>query len=264
MSGNSTSGFGAFGGGIRTGSGSVSLTNSTLSGNSTSGDGASGGGIRAFSGGVSLTNSTLSGNSAATGVGGGVFVFDFLSNPSFTIENSIVAGNTDNGTAPDLRPNPGSTLTINHSLIGVVDNLGTVTGDIGNLLGTLAAPIDPLLAPLADNGGPTETHALLVGSPAIDAGDPTAVAGVDNTPEFDQRGQPRVGAGRLDIGAFEAAFETALLGDVNRDDTVNFLDISPFISRLASGTFQVEADVNQDGGGQLLGYLSVHRGVEHS
>ena len=73
------------------------------------------------------------------------------------------------------------------------------------------------------------------------------MAGVDNTPEFDQRGQPRVGAGRLDIGAFEAAFETALLGDVNRDDTVNFLDISPFISRLASGTFQVEADVNQDG-----------------
>ena len=245
LSGNSTSGDGASGGGIS--AGSVSLTSSTLSGNSTSGDGASGGGIRAFSGGVSLTNSTLSGNSAATGVGGGVFVFDFLSNPSFTIENSIVAGNTDNGTAPDLRPNPGSTLTINHSLIGVVDNLGTVTGDIGNLLGTLAAPIDPLLAPLADNGGPTETHALLVGSPAIDAGDPTAVAGVDNTPEFDQRGQPRVGAGRLDIGAFEAAFETALLGDVNRDDTVNFLDISPFISRLASGTFQVEADVNQDG-----------------
>ena len=243
LSGNSTSGRSARGGGIS--GGSVSLISSTLSGNSTSGDGADGGGIS--SGSVSLTNSTLSGNSAATGVGGGVFVFDFLSNPSFTIENSIVAGNTDNGTAPDLRPNPGSTLTINHSLIGVVDNLGTVTGDIGNLLGTLAAPIDPLLAPLADNGGPTETHALLVGSPAIDAGDPTAVAGVDNTPEFDQRGQPRVGAGRLDIGAFEAAFETALLGDVNRDDTVNFLDISPFISRLASGTFQVEADVNQDG-----------------
>ena len=38
-----------------------------------------------------------------------------------------------------------------------------------------------------------------------------------------------------------------LLGDVNRDDTVNFLDISPFISRLTTGTFQAEADVNQDG-----------------
>ena len=53
--------------------------------------------------------------------------------------------------------------------------------------------------------------------------------------------KPRVRSGRLDIGAFEADFEAALLGDVNLDGTVDFLDISPFILRLATGTFQVEA-----------------------
>ena len=65
--------------------------------------------------------------------------------------------------------------------------------------------IDPLLGPLADNGGPTFTHALLPGSPAIDAGDPLAVAGSDGVPQFDQRGVPysRVVGGRIDMGAFE-------------------------------------------------------------
>ena len=64
-----------------------------------------------------------------------------------------------------------------------------------------------MLGPLADNGGPTFTHALLPGSPAIDAGDPAAVAGVGNVPLYDQRGFAfsRVAGGRIDIGAFEAA-----------------------------------------------------------
>src|SRR5687768_12758054 len=64
-----------------------------------------------------------------------------------------------------------------------------------------------MLGPLADNGGPTFTHALLDGSPAINAGDPATVAGSGNTPEFDQRGTgfPRVVGGRIDMGAFEAA-----------------------------------------------------------
>ena len=60
---------------------------------------------------------------------------------------------------------------------------------------------DPLLGPLQDNGGPTFTHALLAGSPAIDAGDPAFVG----PPDYDQRGIgfPRVVNGRIDIGAFE-------------------------------------------------------------
>ena len=67
---------------------------------------------------------------------------------------------------------------------------------------------NPQLGPLADNGGPTQTHALLVGSPAIDAGDPSVVF---NPAMFDQRGAPFVrvfdgdgtGGARIDIGAYE-------------------------------------------------------------
>ena len=51
-----------------------------------------------------------------------------------------------------------------------VDTGATITDNGGNLIGTAAAPIDPLLGPLADNGGPTLTHALLAGSPAINRG----------------------------------------------------------------------------------------------
>src|SRR5206468_543482 len=60
---------------------------------------------------------------------------------------------------------------------------------------------DPLLGPLQDNGGPTFTHALLPGSPAVDAGNPNFTP----PPDYDQRGPgfPRVVNGRIDIGAFE-------------------------------------------------------------
>ena len=71
----------------------------------------------------------------------------------------------------------------------------------GALIGTPAAPINPRLGPLQNNGGLTKTHSLLAGSPAINAGDP-APAG---PAAFDQRGTPfsRVSDGRLDIGSFE-------------------------------------------------------------
>ena len=76
----------------------------------------------------------------------------------------------------------------------------------GNLIGAgSGAAINPLLGPLADNGGATWTHALLAGSPAINAGDASAVAGVGDVPSNDQRGAPfvRVFGGRIDIGAVE-------------------------------------------------------------
>ena len=164
LSGNSTSGSFAYGGGISTSSGDVSLVNSTLSGNSTLGDSADGGGISTFLGSVSLVGSTVTGNSASGAVGG-LSMYDSRSNASLTISNSIVAGNFQNttpgnpGTPNDLVPDPDSVLTINHSLIGVADGL-TITGG-NNLTGTAASPLDPLLGSLADNGGPTLTHALL-------------------------------------------------------------------------------------------------------
>jgi hypothetical protein len=84
-------------------------------------------------------------------------------------------------------------------------------------------PIDPKLGPLADNGGPTQTHALLAGSPAIGTGNAAAMAGVGDVPLFDQRGAPygRVVGSRIDIGAFEFR----LPGDFNGDGIVNALDI---------------------------------------
>ena len=90
----------------------------------------------------------------------------------------------------------------------------------GNLIGgPVHGVIDPLLGPLADNGGfelpdgsHILTHALLPGSPAINAGDLSAVAGMNGVSEFDQRGEPfgRIVGGRIDIGAFEYQTPTDL------------------------------------------------------
>ena len=173
VSGNSTAGVNAIGGGIFATVGNVTLANSTVSSNSTAGARADGGGILTDLADVTLTNSTISSNSA-TGVGseaGGIQTNDGV----LTIMNSIVSGNTDDGTAPDfLAPDSVDDLTVGFSLIG--DNTGTTLTEAqtadgnGNLIGSSSTPIDPLLGPLAFNGGLTRTHALLPGSPAIDAG----------------------------------------------------------------------------------------------
>ena len=87
-----------------------------------------------------------------------------------------------------------------NNLIGETDgSTGWVASD---LTGTIATPLNPLLAPLGDYGGPTQTMALLPGSPAIDAGNNALIpAGVTT----DQRGPPRIVNGTVDIGAFESS-----------------------------------------------------------
>lgn len=78
---------------------------------------------------------------------------------------------------------------------------GLTDGLLGNKVGGAGpAAIDPLLGPLADNGGPTLTHMLLPGSPALNMGDPAFTPPPAAT---DQRGRPRVASGRIDIGAVE-------------------------------------------------------------
>jgi hypothetical protein len=90
-----------------------------------------------------------------------------------------------------------------NNLIGIVDVGSTGFGNTGDQLGTPEKPLDPLLGELHNNGGKTQTHALLRGSPAIDRGDNT------NVPPTDQRGvrRSRDGDGNgsriADIGAFE-------------------------------------------------------------
>lgn len=185
ISHNSATAFGASGGGISN-SGSLTITNSTISGNLASpGDG---GGISNY-GTVNLINATISDNTAD--LAGGI---NNVSGGTVNAVNSIIAGNRsnlDDDPAPDFS---GELTSAGHNLIGTNDRM-TGTPGPGDQIGTPSAPLDPRLGPLQDNGGPTQTHALLATSTAIDAGD-DAIA-----PPRDQRGYVR--SGGSDIGAFE-------------------------------------------------------------
>jgi len=199
ITGNSSAG-NAGGGGLLVAVGSATLTNCTVSGDSAGGNG---GGVTNEST-TTLTNCTVSGNSA-TNIGGGIYS---NSAATSTLNNTIVAANLDgNGTPEDIDGAVASSSS--HNLIGVDTNLsGISNGSNGNQVGTAAAPINPMLGSLQDNGGPTETMALLPGSPAIDAGsNALAVDPVTNQPlTYDQRGAGflRVLGSAVDIGAFEA------------------------------------------------------------
>jgi hypothetical protein len=179
------------GGGLN--SATATLTNSTISGNFAA---LTGGGFRAVV--LSLNSATVTDNHAHTG--GGIFL---VSGGTSSVHNSIIAGNFVDlaGTGPDLS---GAFTSAGHNLIGIgAGSIGFVNGVNGDIVGTPDNPIDPKLGPLANNGGPTRTHALLPGSPAIDHGDNS------DAPTTDQRGQARIkdgdgnGSRVIDIGAFE-------------------------------------------------------------
>ena len=207
----------AEGGGIFTGGGTLTLTNSTLSGNQieNTGGSARGGGLRttdSLSGAppritnCTLTSNSVSSNSSASG--GGIFT---EGGHTPYVKNSIVAGNTvsPSGAGPDVI---GSYVTQGYNLIGKNDNsTGFVNGANQDQVGTIAAPLDPQLAPLANNGGLTQTHALLATSPAIEAGDNCVLTNTCASPNAglslttDQRGAgfPRIIGASVDIGAVE-------------------------------------------------------------
>ncbi len=151
-----------YGGGIyNNGTGAVS--NCTLADNSAVWDG---GGIFNAAGTVTVSNSTLAGNSAA--YGGGIGNSDTV-----TLLSTIVAGNTVTISDPDIAGSVTSARAYN--LIGDGTGLTGISNGDGNhnqvgVTGSDPNPIDPLLGPLANNGGPTATMALLPGSPAIGAG----------------------------------------------------------------------------------------------
>jgi len=245
ISGNSARGSG---GGI---SGSaVTVTNSTISGNSAD-DNA--GGI--LGGSLTVTNSTISGNSAKRSDGGISAGSGLVS-----IDTSIVAGNSDDGSAPDLRRGTGR-LTVRYSLIGDNTRTGLAEAPVGmpdvngNLIGgPTDGIIDPLLAPLADNGGPTETYALMVGSPAINAGDPAAMAGVGDVPLFDQRGAPfgRVAGGRIDMGAHERQDLTVGIVEVASPMIVPVDEVTIEFSSQVTGFDTGDLELSLNGGPNLL------------
>jgi Bacterial Ig-like domain (group 3) len=186
VSGNSATN----GGGIADYS-TLTLTDSTISGNSAS----YGGGIDNFYGTATLTNVTVTANRSVV-VGGGIDT----KGGSVTLDNTIVDGNfqgASGGTAGDINGSVASTSAYN--LIGTGGAGGLTNGTNNNQVGVAS----PDLGTLADNGGPTQTVALVTGSPAIDAGSNSLVnAGVTN----DQRGPgyPRIVSGTVDIGAYES------------------------------------------------------------
>jgi predicted outer membrane repeat protein len=165
----------------------VDISNSTLSGNS----GASGGGIYSQDQvTVTVTNSTLSGNSANSG-GGIYYNFDGSSGGTVILANTVLK----TGASGENIYNFGGQVVSQGYNLSNDNGSGFLTGP-GDQINT-----DPVLGPLQDNGGPTFTHALLPGSPAIDAGDPNFTP----PPLYDQRGPgfDRVVNGRIDIGSFE-------------------------------------------------------------
>ena len=210
--------FSARGGGIRN-SGTLTLINSTVTGNFAI---ENGGGIF-NSGTANLFNATITNNQAGSsgsssssgslGSGGGVFN---ASGATFNFQNSIVAGNFETVGMP--APPPINTIFVSTSgeCDGTINSIGSNLMTIADCTVSGNAPIlgDPSLGPLQNNGGPTQTHALLSGSPAIDAGDPGGCRD-----EFgallttDQRGFNRPALG-CDIGAFELQQATGVVAAV--------------------------------------------------
>jgi len=210
FSGNTA--LGGFGGGIFNNAGDLTITNSAIFGNSAS----NGGGVFNLSGVATITNSAFSGNSAVSDRGGGIF----NNAGDLTITNNTISGNS---AANGVVYNGVGTVTFRNTIVansasggncsGAFINGGNniddgITCDWGSISGSKSIT-NPLLGALADNGGPTQTFALLAGSPAIDAGNDTVCADPVGAPNygaggFDQRGRKRPQGAHCDIGSYEA------------------------------------------------------------
>jgi CSLREA domain-containing protein len=195
--GTSGSGGGAV---ANTGTGTLNLTNSTLAVNSTSGDGA---GVYGSAGTINILNCTITENIAFDGAskGGGIA----NGGSSMNVKNTIVAINFAGMSGPDVF---GAVTSGGHNLISDGSgSSGFTNGVMGDQVGSDTAPIDPRLEVPANNGGTTDTVALLPGSPAIDAGDDCIVNNTCVPPTglltTDQRGVTRPQGNHVDIGAFE-------------------------------------------------------------
>ena len=215
--------YGAQAGGIFNDQSTLSITNSSVSGNSVI---VNGGGIYNNFGTLTVTNSTVTGNRADSngdnfGDGGGIFA------PSAeTLNNTIVVGNfLGTGITPD--DISGTIETAKYDLIGDAASSGGITnGTDGNIVGVAVNLV--LNTTLAKNGGPTQAHALLPGSPALNAGNNALLpsdtydldddGGIAEPLPFDQRGPgfPRIANTTVDIGAFEgAALVVTKISDTN-------------------------------------------------
>ena len=200
------------GGGIRNDQETLTIINSTVSGNFA----ASGGGIAFDDGRLTISNSTVTGNSANLG-GGGVFT----GGGELILGNSLVAGNKASTGDKEIQ-NTGTTISQGHNLFGEKGASGVSAGTtlVANDL-ILAGAITTAIGPLADNGGPTQTHLPVAGGPAIDAGNNSLILQGVTT---DQRGLgfPRIVSGTVDIGAVEKIIKHTLsISKTDGNGTIN-------------------------------------------
>jgi hypothetical protein len=296
ISGNST-GISSFGGGSIAGGmqndGTATLINTTISGNSTGGHGGFGGGIQNAGDSLTLTNCTITGNTTFNDASGaGINISSF--HPPINIKNTIVAGNG----GPNTSDVNGACNSQGNNLIGRSDgSTGFSNGVNGDQVGTNAGPLNPMLAPLGDYGGATQTHLLLSGSSAINAGSnanlPQDTLDLDKdgdtaeTLPFDQRGFPRVVNTIVDIGAVEVGtlnYVVIATAGSGQSATIN----TQFATQLkvtvtesgnplsgipvtftapasgASGTFSGSATVITDAGGVALAPVFTANGIAGS
>ncbi len=240
----------SFGGAIANSAGTVNITGSTLSNNSCSANFGNSGAINngpltGFPATVRLTNTTVSGNTGfffggiKTGSGFSAVGTLILSNCTVTNNNPVGLSITPgSGTVP----NPAT--TVRNSIIA-----GNIGGDVGGPVSSLAFSItsgNPGIGPLANNGGPTLTHALQLGSPAIDGGDPAGCTDALGNPlSVDQRGvfRPQDGDGNgsfiCDIGAVES-------NDCNGNGFPDAADVANGTSPDCNGNgFPDECDIGE-------------------
>jgi hypothetical protein len=229
--------------------GTATIWNSTFSGNSAD---SLGGGFVNSRGDVAIRSTSITGNSATRGGG--------ISNgvdSSLTLEHSIISGNlATTGREVYQDTIGGSTFSTNFNLFGHsgITNAQAFAGftpGASNITATSNGTIPTALTnildtTLADNGGPTLTHALVAGSPAIDAGDPAFAS----PPDYDQRGVgfDRVVGGRIDIGAFEVQSETPPpSADFDGDGDVDGRDFLAWQRGFGtSGATQGDGDADHD------------------
>ena len=211
---------GGVGGGIGGFGASLTVTNSTFTGNSSGPPllGVSGGGIGQLGGSLTVTNSTFIGNSGFSGPnggdapsGGGIAVGIDVTPPPL-LRNTLLANNTPGDNCYGVVTDGGHNLDD-----GTSCGFSTANGSLSST--------DPQFDPagLQDNGGPTQTIALLGGSPAINAGD-ESICSAPPVNNLDQRGyvRPGTGAANCSIGAYEADVTAAevCVGDCNGDHSV--------------------------------------------
>jgi hypothetical protein len=234
------------GAGIYMGAGTLTINSCTLEGNRAAGGSATtlyaqlgysagnglGGGLYIAGGTVSINNSTIADNTASggsffsdgTGSGGGIY--NAAGPGALQMHDTILADDTADA-APDL---DGGFTSLGHNLIGNSSGgSGFAASDLLN--------VKPQLGPLQNNGGPTQTMALLPGSPAIDAGDNTGA------PAYDQRGPgfPRIVNDTIDIGAFEVQGKNS-----NQASSLSVAGFPSVITAGNAGSFTVTA-LNADG-----------------